>query len=212
MLILGAPVIVAALCIAQMCYRCDDRGIVPVMATELEFTLIKPRIDGYDAPCPPDGVLAAQRDLDVVATYAPILQDILATAKAQDLPVDTLSAEYAPGQFEINFRHRRYFGRAEVTILFKRLVRNVSNHNMAATFMAKPMSIMRVMYACAPFLQNLGHPFAADKRGRLTPELMQAVAGLMDSLPAMQAIFMPTINAYRRLQAGSFAPTRKLGR
>ena len=210
----GAPVKLSPrYVLQQMCNRCDDRGIVPVMATELEFTLIKPRIDGHDAPCPPDGVLAAQPyDLDVVATYAPILQDILATAKAQDLPVDTLSAEYAPGQFEINFRHSSdILACAEVTILFKRLVRNVvKNHNMAATFMAKPYvnhagNGMHVHLS----LQNLQgqNLFAADKRGRLTPELMQAVAGLMDSLPAMQAIFMPTINAYRRLQAGSFAPT-----
>ena len=58
--------------------RYAARGLKPVVATELEFYLYKPREDMNDAPIPPDRSPTAQNfDLDVLDRTQAILDDIL---------------------------------------------------------------------------------------------------------------------------------------
>lgn len=191
--------------------RYAARGLTPVVATELEFYLYKPREDMNDAPIPPDRSPTAQNfDLDVLDRTQAILDDILDAAWDQGMTPDTLIAEYGPGQFEVNFHHTdNVMAAADDALYFRRLVRGVARkHGMSATFMAKP-------YADYPGNGMHVHVSVVDTEGKNifdagtedpSPLLKQAVAGVLDTMDDLQAIFAPHMNSYRRFQPGSFAP------
>ncbi|MFV2051232.1 glutamine synthetase family protein [Aliiroseovarius sp. YM-037] len=182
----------------------------PVVATELEFYIVKNRPDATDAPEPPDGLPDAQNyDLEVLNQTEEILTEILDAARIQGLATDTLIAEYGPGQFEINFHHTDdVLAAADTALLFRRLVIGiVDSHGMEATFMAKP-------YADQPGNGMHVHASVVDGEGQnifsavdgVSDTLKSAVGGVLSTMRDMQAIFAPHMNSYRRFQPGSFAP------
>ena len=88
-----------------------DMGLHPVLATELEFYLIKhdgekfiprvPRIPGSDLPQggAQYGVMEDLYDVDE------FISDLLNICGEQNIPASTALSEYAPGQFEVNLHH-----------------------------------------------------------------------------------------------------------
>ncbi len=190
----------------------SDRGLRPVVATELEFYIVKKRADASDAPEPPDRLPDAQNyDLEVLDRYQDIMTEIQDASTAQGLATDTLIAEFGPGQFEINFHYSDdVLGAADTALLFRRLVRNVvARHGYEATFMAKPYAREpgNGMHVHASVLNDAGENiFAADKG--IAPNLSAAVAGVLASMRDLQAVFAPHMNSYRRFQPNSFAPSR----
>ncbi len=192
--------------------RFRRRGLTPVIATELEFYVVKPRRAPREAPTPPERLPDAQNyDLEVLSRFAPMLAEIRAAAQSQGLVTDTLTAEFGPGQFEINFHHTDdALEAADTALLFRRLVRGVvARHGYEATFMAKP-------YAREPGNGMHVHVSLRDSSGANvfdggdapSETLLHAVAGVLDSMVELQAIFAPHMNSYRRFQVNSFAPSQ----
>ena len=198
--------------LTNMAARFADRGLTPVLATELEFYLFKPRSDMDAGPTPPDRSPDAQNyDLEVLERTQAILDDILSASAAQGLATDTLIAEYGPGQFEINFHHTSdVMQAADTALLFRRLVRGVARaHGMEATFMAKP-------YADHPGNGMHAHVSVVDAEGKNifdhdedgpSERLRAAVGGCLETMRDAQAVFAPHMNSYRRFQPMSFAPS-----
>ncbi|MGC9368053.1 MAG: glutamine synthetase family protein [Paracoccaceae bacterium] len=186
------------------------QGLRPVVSTELEFYLLEPREAPDAAPVPPWGSPDAQNyDLEVLARQENVLNEILAAAEAQDLPTDTLIAEYGAGQFEVNFHHTDdVLAAAETGILFRRLVRGVAaKHGLEATFMAKPYAEMpgNGLHVHASVLDSEGNNIFSTEDG-VGETLGNAVAGVLITMRDLQAIFAPHMNSYRRFQPNSFAP------
>ncbi len=199
--------------LAAMLARFAERALRPVLATELEFYLIRPRARPEDPPAPPEHTPPAQNyDLEVLARQQPVLDDILAAAAVQGIPTDTLIAEYGPGQFEVNFRHGDdVMFAADMALWFRRLVRGVARaHGLEATFMAKPYAEFpgSGMHVHVSVLDADGANIfdAGGAQGPSGP-LRAAVAGLLGSMAQMQAVFAPHLNSYRRFQPMSFAPS-----
>jgi len=191
--------------------RFHDRGLNPVLATELEFYLFKPRTDMEAGPQPPDRSPTAQNyDLEVLERTQAFLDDVLEASKRQGLATDTLIAEFGPGQFEINFHHTdNVLEAADTALYFRRLVRAVARtHAMEATFMAKPYAGFpgNGMHVHASVVDDAGHNIF-DTGEKVAETLKAAVAGVLDTMRDMQAIFAPHMNSYRRFQPASFAPS-----
>jgi glutamine synthetase len=193
--------------------RCNAAGFYPVVATELEFYIIKKREDTAGPPEAPEGSPGAQNyDLEVLSNSEEMLTEILEAARLQGIPTDTLIAEYGPGQFEVNFHHTDdVLSAADSALLFKRLVIGVvNNHDLEATFMAKPYAEEpgNGMHVHASILDAQGdNVFASLIEDEVSPNLKKAVAGVLDTMHDMQAIFSPHMNSFRRFQPNSFAPT-----
>lgn len=193
--------------------RCHAKGLHPVVATELEFYVIKKRESDHLPPEPPDGLPEAQNyDLEVLNQSEAILTEILEAAKMQGIATDTLIAEYGPGQFEANFLHTDdVLGAADTALLFKRLVIGVVNtHGLEATFMAKPYAEEpgNGMHVHASVLDDDGNNiFASDVEDTASDTLKKAVAGVLHTMRDMQAVFAPHMNSYRRFEPGAFSPT-----
>ena len=200
--------------LSTMLTRFADKGLRPVVATELEFYILRARTERSDPPVPPAFTPDAQNyDAEVLARHQGMLGEILSVSAAQGLPTDTLIAEYGQGQFEINFHHTEdVLAAAETALLFRRLVRGVvASHGLEATFMAKP-------YADDPGNGMHVHASVLDRDGKniftpsadetLSANLQNAVAGLLVTMPDLQAIFAPHGNSYRRYLPDSFAPAQ----
>lgn len=191
----------------------NEKGLKPVVATELEFYICKKRSSMDEAPEPPAYSPQTQNyDLEVLSQTKPILDEILQSAEIQDLGTDTLIAEYGAGQFEVNFHHvDDALEAADKAVLFKRLVRSVvSKHGFEATFMAKPYADKpgNGMHVHASLLDQTGHNIFASEGDEPNKALRDCVSGLIASMEDLQAIFAPHFNSYRRFQVNSFAPSQ----
>ena len=165
-----------------------DAGLHPVVATELEFYIIKKRPDAISPPEVPDGLPDAQNyDLDVLNQTEEMMTEILEATKLQGIATDTLIAEYGPGQFEVNFHHTGdLLDAADTALLFKRLVIGiVDKHGMEATFMAK-------LYADEPGNGMHVHASVLNDAGEADAlTLAPRQAGAKRAKPGMVAIWHP---------------------
>jgi glutamine synthetase len=131
-------------------------------------------------------------------------------AAAQALPIDTIIKEAAPGQFEVNLKHRADpLKAADDVIMLRRIVIGCARaHGLTATFMAKPYLEYagNGMHVHASVLNAAGVNIFGGVEGR--PRLESAVAGLLKTMPESLLLFINTWNGFRRITPGSYAPTR----
>lgn len=194
--------------------RLTSMGYTPVLACELEFYLLREDAQGHLQPA--GGGRLSERSkrepysLTRLDDLAPLFDEIYAAAAVQGLPIETLMAEYAPGQFEITLRHRADALRAvDDAVLYKRLVRGVAaRHGCTATFMAKPFAEragsglhLHLSLADAP-----GANLCAAAEASGSALLQQMIGGLRVTMAESMAIFAPNGNSYRRFQSNSYAP------
>lgn len=197
--------------------KLEAAGYTACAAVELEFYLLDPKVppnpDGMPAPVyrgtggPTPQNMYAISDL---SDFSAFFSDIWAYGKAQGLPIDTMVSEAAPGQFEVNLKHRAdALAAADDAIMLKRLVVEVARkHGLKATFMAKPFMDVAGsgLHVHVSLLDRSGRNAFADP-GQGEPLLMNAVAGLIETMHVSTLLFVPSWNGYRRLQPGSYAPT-----
>lgn len=195
----------------------NAKGLYPVVAFELEFYLLDPetdRDDGMPGPVGAGGTAGPDRlrmyGLDDLAEHADLFDMIRDAADAQQLPIDTIIKEAAPGQFEVNLKHRADPLRAaDDVILLRRIVNGCARaHGLTATFMAKPFLEYagNGMHVHASMLDAEGNNIFAGPHGRA--KLESAVAGLLRTMPEALLLFINTWNGFRRVTPGSYAPTR----
>jgi glutamine synthetase len=144
--------------------------------------------------------------------FTPFLDAVRAAAVAMNVPVESMTSEYGPGQLEINVDYRTDPRRACLdALLLKRIVRTLApDHGLAATFMAKPRADlsgngMHVHLSLRD--SNGGHPFAGDPAPN--EMLRHAIGGVLELHDDYLLICAPHANSYRRFQNYSYAPTRR---
>ncbi|MGR4067665.1 glutamine synthetase family protein [Halomonas sp. LR3S48] len=199
--------------------RLRRRGLTPVAAVEMEFYLLdrERTPEGQIQPprSPRSGERATQSQLYSIGEldeYADFLEDVQRSALCQNLPLDTTLKECAPGQFEITLGHCNDALKAcDSAVLLKRLIKGVAlNHGFEATFMAKPYGreAGNGTHVHLSMLDDGGrNVFAAENGDPLGSEtLHQAIAGLLDLMPASMAICAPNLNSFRRFQPGLYVP------
>ena len=199
--------------------RFTSRGLTPVVALELEFYLVERQRDNkgrIHPPCAPStGERAVQSQLYSISEldeYADFLEDIQHAAQVQSLPLDTALKECAPGQFEINLIHcEDALLAADSAVLLKRLIKGVAQkHGLEATFMAKPYGeeAGSGAHVHISLLDQQGRNiFSSDDNDPLgTQALKQAVAGVLELMPASMAVLAPNLNSFRRFQPGLYVP------
>ncbi|MFZ1814807.1 MAG: glutamine synthetase family protein [Rhizobiaceae bacterium] len=194
--------------------RFTAKGLRPVAAFELEFYLVDPKAfrkngrmnrDGGNGPEPQNmyslAELRGQNDL---------FAEIRAAAIDQDLPIDTIIKEAAPGQFEVNLKHRADpMAAADDAVLLRRLISECAHkYGLRATFMAKPFLEWpgNGMHLHASILNEEGKNIFSLSDGK--ERLGHAAAGLLETMRDSLLLYIPSFNGYRRLQPGSYAPTR----
>jgi glutamine synthetase len=192
----------------------NAKGLFPVAAFELEFYLLeKPKKN--DPELRPVGIgegpdrlrMYGMDDLDEHARFFNMVRE---AADIQHLPIDTIIKEAAPGQFEVNLKHRTDALRAaDDVILLKRVIHGCARAcGLRATFMAKPFIDYagNGMHIHCSVLDAAGKNIFSGSQGR--KKLEYAISGLLKTMPEALLIFINTWNGFRRIVPGSYAPTQ----
>ncbi|MBK7439373.1 MAG: glutamine synthetase [Saprospiraceae bacterium] len=143
-------------------------------------------------------------------SYFSDLYDLL---KKFNVPLEGIHTETGPATYEAAIGHAGILEAADRATLFKTAVKEIAyRHSVIATFMAK---INENLPGCGGHVhQSLWDKagkknlFYADKDPKHMSELMKSyVAGQLYCLPHILPMFAPTINSYKRLVEGAWAPT-----
>ncbi|MEL6958872.1 MAG: glutamine synthetase family protein [Pseudomonadota bacterium] len=200
--------------LAAVLKRYADRGLTPIVGTELEFYLVDD--SGKDLQVPPSprsgkrrpgAEILSLRALDAFDGFFTALYD---GAEAMDIPAETAISEAGLGQFEINLSHDSAIKAADDAWLFKLLVRGLARqHGFAASFMAKPYPDYsgNGMHIHFSVLDEHGTNIFDDGGDDGTDTLHHAVAGCLNALRPSGLILAPHGNSYDRLVPGAHAPT-----
>ncbi|MCY3768871.1 MAG: glutamine synthetase family protein [Gammaproteobacteria bacterium] len=202
--------------------RFDDLGLRPVVAFELEFYLADAGRDGSGGILPPRSPLTGRRpdtaqvySMEEVEEFALYLDEVTTTCAMQGITTGAISAEYAPGQFEINLQHRDDpLAAADQCVIFRRTVQGIARkHGLQASFMAKPYPDQAGsgLHLHISLLDDRGTN-VLDGGGRYaTPAcgsrlLFHGIGGLRETMGDSMAIFAPNANSYHRFVPNIFVP------
>jgi glutamine synthetase len=128
-----------------------------------------------------------------------------------DVPVESSKGEWGRGQHEVNFTYGLPLPIADLHTVFKQGVKELAaQQGKSVTFMAKP-SMTEPGSSCHihTSLWSGGRNLFWDKSRNTGSKLFrQFLGGLMKYSRELCYFFAPTINAYKRYQSGSWAPTK----
>jgi glutamine synthetase len=143
----------------------------------------------------------------------PYFTDLFESLKKFNVPLEGLHTETGPGTYEAAISHSGILEAADRAVLFKTAVKEIAyKHGIMATFMAK---INENLPGCGGHV----HQSLWDKAGKknlfydekdklkMSPLMKSYTAGQLFSLPYILPVFAPTINSYKRLVEGAWAPT-----
>jgi len=143
--------------------------------------------------------------------FAPYLDAVRRAAEQMDIPVESITSEYGPGQLEINVHYRADARRACLdALLLKRAVTTIApDFGLAATFMAKPAEDLsgNGMHVHMSFADASGRSLFDGEPVPNDP-LRHAIAGMLATRLDFLIVCAPHANSYRRFQSYSYAPTR----
>ncbi|MEN8159144.1 MAG: glutamine synthetase family protein, partial [Myxococcota bacterium] len=218
----GAPVAVAPRSIlARQLARAAERGLFPQMGSELEFFLFQ---DDYAAARGKDyrdlaHTQAYVEDYHVLSgTFAePVVGAIRRAMDASAVPVEFSKGEWGPGQHEINLRYAPALEMADRHVVYKLAAKEIAQQQgHSLTFMAKlderlagsslhiHSSLWREDGKAA--FAEAGTPLAGTPVE--APDLFRHwLGGQLAHAGEIGLLLAPTVNSYKRYQAGTFAPT-----
>jgi glutamine synthetase len=139
--------------------------------------------------------------------------DLFDQLKKFGVPLEGLHTETGPGVYEAAIQYGKTIESADRAVLFKTAVKELAyKHGIMATFMAK---ISEQLPGCGGHIhqsiwdkegtRNLFHDENGDHK---MSELMKSyVAGQLLCLPHILPMIAPTVNSYKRLVEGAWAPT-----
>ena len=197
--------------------RFAARGLKPVVAVELEFYLFDAHLDADGRPRTPINPVTGRRSSSTQVYYMEDLNDyrgftdaVSAVCKAQGIPADTAVAEYAPGQFEINLKHRDDALLAcDDAVMLKRAIKAVAQQQgVQASFMAKPFAEQagNGLHIHVSVLDGNGANIFASAPDAPADTLKHAIGGLQRSAKDSLLLFAPHANSYRRFVLNAFVP------
>lgn len=192
-------------------------GLTPVVAVELEFYLLDAQLTVDGRPQTSINPATGARNHTTQVYYMEDLNDYQAftdrladICRAQLIPADTAVAEYAPGQFEINLKHRADALQAcDDAIYLKRAIKAVAGQqSMLASFMAKPFveQAGSGMHIHVSLLDRDGRNVFAGTPEAPSPLMLNAIGGMQQTSQDCMLIFAPHANSYRRFVLNAFVP------
>ena len=136
-------------------------------------------------------------------------RDIILTLEEMGYEIDSSHHECAPAQHEIDFTFENALATADKIMTFKMAVRTIARrYGLHATFMPKPRTDVdgSVMHLNMRLMKD-GKNVFRNEMGELSSEGEAFIAGILEHIQGMTAIFNPLVNSYKRLVPGFEAPS-----
>jgi glutamine synthetase len=193
--------------------RLAVQGISAQMGSELEFFLFrddyrKARKKGYrDLRTHGDYV----EDYHLLAgTFAEdVVGEIRHRMDASGIPVEFSKGEWGPGQHEINLRYAPAMEMADRHVIYKQAAKEIAaGRGKSLTFMAKwdERHAGSSMHVHTSLWGRDGEALFPGSDGP-SDVFRHALGGMLAHARELTLLFAPTVNSYKRYQAGTFAPT-----
>ncbi len=139
-----------------------------------------------------------------------LLDEIMATADACGLPVESINSEYDTPQFELTLTYGSALEAVDNIFLFKLMAREIAfKHGLLLTFIGKPFADrggsgfhVNLSLEDAQGNNALNDPSAADGLSTLAHH---CIAGMIQHFEGSAALCAPTVNAYKRLKPAQLA-------
>ena len=143
----------------------------------------------------------------------PYFTDLFELLHKFNVPLEGLHTETGPGVFEAAITYAEILEACDRAVLFKTGVKEIAyRHNILPTFMAK---ISENLPGCGGHV----HQSLWDKAGKtnlfydekdelkMSETMKSYLAGQLYCLPHVLPMYAPTVNSYKRLVEGAWAPT-----
>ena len=184
-----------------------DAGIKLQVAFEPEAFLFRRNGDGSIVPADQAGMYS----LDRIEIHADFFAEVAASLGQMGIKVEQLGAEYGTGQVEINIGHAEPLKAADDLVVFRDVFKAIARkHGLIGSFMPKPFEsgAGSGLHIHLSLWSNDGDDLMADPTA---PDGISAtgksfIAGLLKHAPALTGLGAPTVNSYKRLLPGSWAP------
>lgn len=195
--------------------RARAMGFEPMMAAEFEFRIfredqeslrekrfsdLRPLNPGYNCY----SISHASIDDGVVGALRRYMD-------AYGVEVEGYNREHGEGMYEMNLRYAGALEAADRAMLFKSGAKEIlAQSGCVPTFMAKYSDAMD---GCSGHIhQSLWHDgenafWDTGAAHHISRTMAAYVAGALDTLPELFALYAPNVNSYKRYVSGSWAPT-----
>lgn len=188
--------------------RAQKKGYRMKTGVECEYFLISP--DGSEIADAGDTQAKPCYDQQALMRQYPVISEICDVMIKLGWNPYQNDHEDANGQFEMNWDYDDALRTADKHVFFKFMVKSIAEaHGLRATFMPKPFSHLtgngchaHVSLWDRAGKKNLFATAKKDPRGLgLSPLAYKALGGIMHSAADLTAIFNPTVNSYKRINA-----------
>lgn len=185
-------------------------GLDPIVGPELEFFLVR------RDPTAPNGIARRVDNLSMSYTVGPqsdpdgVVRSMAEQLAELGLEVFAVNHEFMNSQYEINLRHADALTAADRAFLLKASVKDIAaQRGLIATFMGKPFNDQggSGTHFHLSLNRNGRNAFAADGPDGVSDEFRWFIAGVLEHARPLMALLNPTVNAFRRIQPDSLAPT-----
>ena len=148
--------------------------------------------------------------LGEIGRYERFLDELVPALEGLGVELSAVHTEAGPGLLELNLGPGRGLDAADDAVLVKFGVKQVAaSMGLRASFLAKtvPGEEGSSGHVHMSWWKGETNAFAAqDPADPLPPVFSAAIAGLVEHLPAASLLLNPTVNSYKRLVPGWFAP------
>ena len=144
--------------------------------------------------------------------YSPFFHDLMDLLAEFNIPLEGLHTETGPGVYEAAIANCEPMEQGDRAVLFKTAVKEIAYmHNVMPTFMARwntelPGSSGHIHQSLWKDSSNIF--FDGKDKAHMSPLFKSYLAGMIELLPSILPMFAPTVNSYKRLVEGFWAPTR----
>jgi glutamine synthetase len=139
--------------------------------------------------------------------------DLFNMLKQFNIPLEGLHTETGPGVYEAAIRQDHALNAADKAVLFKNAVKEIASmHGITASFMAKwnenlPGCSGHIHQSLWNADQSENLFYDGNDAHDMSELLKHYLAGQLYCLPHILPMYAPTINSYKRLVEGAWAPT-----
>jgi glutamine synthetase len=141
------------------------------------------------------------------------MNDLFELLAKFDVPVEGLHTETGPGVYEAAILYTKVSEAADRATLFKTAVKEIAyKHNIIATFMAKwnehlPGCSGHVHQSLWDIKNEKNLFYDKGDENKMNALMKNYLAGQLYCLPQILPMYAPTINSFKRLVEGAWAPT-----
>lgn len=182
-------------------------GMTARVAFEPEAFLF--RRDDFGRITPAD--LTGMYSLDRIEALPLFFRDVAGALEELGIVVEQLGAEYGKGQVEINLRHTTPLRAADEIVMFRDTFKSIARkHGLIGSFMPKPFEqgAGTGLHVHLSLWSHEQDDLIADSSAPdgISATGLSFIAGLLEHAPALTGLGAPTVNSYKRLLPGSWAP------